>query len=73
MGEGVEGLAVGDNVVVEPLMVCGQCPPCRANQYNLCAGGRRAAGVPATGRTSQGGRDPRQSGGTGPHRSADHG
>lgn len=36
VGEGVEGLAVGDNVVVEPLMVCGQCPPCNANRYNLC-------------------------------------
>lgn len=36
LGEGVEGLAVGDRVAVEPLMVCGQCPPCLDNRYNTC-------------------------------------
>lgn len=36
VGEGVEGLAVGDAVVVEPLMVCGECGPCREGRYNLC-------------------------------------
>ncbi|GAA1422618.1 2,3-butanediol dehydrogenase [Agrococcus citreus] len=36
VGEGVEGLAVGDSVVVEPLMVDGTCPACKAGAYNLC-------------------------------------
>ncbi len=36
VGEGVEGIAVGDSVVVEPLMVDGTCPACRAGKYNLC-------------------------------------
>jgi (R,R)-butanediol dehydrogenase/meso-butanediol dehydrogenase/diacetyl reductase len=36
IGEGVDGLAVGDSVVVEPLMVDGTCPACRADKYNLC-------------------------------------
>jgi (R,R)-butanediol dehydrogenase/meso-butanediol dehydrogenase/diacetyl reductase len=33
---GVEGVAVGDRVVVEPLMVDGTCPACQAGKYNLC-------------------------------------
>lgn len=37
VGDGVEGLAVGDSVVVEPLMVDGDCPACLAGNYNLCA------------------------------------
>lgn len=36
LGEGVEDLAVGDAVVVEPFMVCGECPPCRDGLYNAC-------------------------------------
>lgn len=36
VGEGVGGLAVGDSVVVEPLMVDGTCPACKAGKYNLC-------------------------------------
>ncbi len=36
VGEGVEGLEVGDSVVVEPLMVDGTCPACKAGKYNLC-------------------------------------
>ena len=36
LGEGVEGLKVGDSVVVEPLMVDGTCPACKAGKYNLC-------------------------------------
>ena len=36
IGEGVQGLAVGDSVVVEPLMVDGTCPACKAGKYNLC-------------------------------------
>ncbi|OJX70132.1 MAG: 2,3-butanediol dehydrogenase [Micrococcales bacterium 73-13] len=37
VGEGVEGIAVGDRVAVEPFMVCGDCPACRSGRYNLCA------------------------------------
>lgn len=36
VGEGVAGLAVGDGVVIEPYLVCGECPPCRDGRYNLC-------------------------------------
>ncbi len=36
IGEGVHGLAIGDSVVVEPLMVDGTCPACLADKYNLC-------------------------------------
>ncbi|GAA2842678.1 (R,R)-butanediol dehydrogenase/meso-butanediol dehydrogenase/diacetyl reductase [Leucobacter komagatae] len=36
VGEGVTGIAVGDHVAVEPLMVCGVCHACKANKYNLC-------------------------------------
>lgn len=35
-GEGVDGFAEGDRVAIEPLMVCGQCWPCRDGDYNLC-------------------------------------
>lgn len=36
IGQGVEGLEVGESVVVEPLMVDGTCPACKAGKYNLC-------------------------------------
>lgn len=36
LGEGVEGLAVGDNVVVEPYFVDGTCDMCQAGSYHLC-------------------------------------
>jgi (R,R)-butanediol dehydrogenase/meso-butanediol dehydrogenase/diacetyl reductase len=36
VGDGVEGLKVGDNVVVEPYFVCNECPPCKAGNYHLC-------------------------------------
>ncbi|TGD10363.1 2,3-butanediol dehydrogenase [Brevibacterium sp. S111] len=36
IGDGVEGLEIGDSVVVEPLMVDGTCPACRRGAYNLC-------------------------------------
>jgi len=36
VGEGVEGLAVGDNVVVEPYFVDGTCDMCQAGSYHLC-------------------------------------
>jgi (R,R)-butanediol dehydrogenase/meso-butanediol dehydrogenase/diacetyl reductase len=36
LGEGVEGLQVGDHVAVEPLVVDGTCTACKAGKYNLC-------------------------------------
>ncbi|MDQ0117876.1 (R,R)-butanediol dehydrogenase/meso-butanediol dehydrogenase/diacetyl reductase [Pseudarthrobacter defluvii] len=36
VGEGVEGLEVGDNVVVEPYFVDGTCDMCLAGSYHLC-------------------------------------
>ncbi|GAT85503.1 2,3-butanediol dehydrogenase [Paenarthrobacter nicotinovorans] len=36
VGEGVQALSVGDNVVVEPYFVCDECPPCKAGNYHLC-------------------------------------
>ena len=36
LGEGVTDLHVGENVVVEPYVVCGSCAPCTAGNYNLC-------------------------------------
>lgn len=36
LGEGVTGLAVGDPVVVEPMLVDGTCPACRRGTYNAC-------------------------------------
>ena len=36
VGEGVEGVAVGDRVVVRPLDHCGQCPACQAGHTHIC-------------------------------------
>ena len=36
LGEGVEGLKVGQRVVVEPLLTCGKCLNCRLGHYNRC-------------------------------------
>lgn len=36
LGEGVGDLRVGENVVVEPYFVCGECAPCKEGRYNLC-------------------------------------
>jgi (R,R)-butanediol dehydrogenase/meso-butanediol dehydrogenase/diacetyl reductase len=36
LGEGVEDLAIGDLVAVEPLETCGACLPCTSGQYNHC-------------------------------------
>lgn len=35
-GAEVHDLAVGDRVVVDPALTCGQCSPCRAGRANLC-------------------------------------
>jgi (R,R)-butanediol dehydrogenase/meso-butanediol dehydrogenase/diacetyl reductase len=36
LGEGVEGFAPGDRVVVRPLDHCGTCPACRAGHSHIC-------------------------------------
>ncbi|MFT8356967.1 2,3-butanediol dehydrogenase [Bifidobacterium aquikefiri] len=36
VGSGVDDLAVGDLVAVEPLIACGRCANCRAGNYNFC-------------------------------------
>ncbi len=33
---GADALAVGDRVVVEPLLNCGECAPCLRGDYNVC-------------------------------------
>jgi 2-desacetyl-2-hydroxyethyl bacteriochlorophyllide A dehydrogenase len=35
-GSGVSGLAVGDPVVVRPLVPCGECPACKAGHSHIC-------------------------------------
>ena len=36
IGEGVEGFAVGDQVVVRPHSPCGECAPCKKGYINIC-------------------------------------
>ena len=36
VGEGVEGVAVGDHVVMSFIPSCGKCPSCQAGLRNLC-------------------------------------
>jgi len=36
VGEGVEGIAVGDRAAVWPVYYCGECPACRKGMYNVC-------------------------------------
>ena len=37
VGAGVDDVAVGDRVVVEPYIVCGRCDACSQGRYNVCA------------------------------------
>lgn len=36
LGEGVDGLKVGDRVAVWPIYYCGECPACKRGAYNVC-------------------------------------
>lgn len=36
LGPHADGWAVGDRVVVDPLISCGECDPCRTGHPNLC-------------------------------------
>lgn len=37
LGRDVTGVAVGDRVVVDPVVSCGHCYPCRIGRSNVCA------------------------------------
>jgi len=37
IGEGVRGVSIGDRVVVDPVISCGHCYPCRVGRPNVCA------------------------------------
>lgn len=37
IGEGVDGLSVGDKVVIEPIESCGHCYACRTGRGNVCS------------------------------------
>jgi S-(hydroxymethyl)glutathione dehydrogenase/alcohol dehydrogenase len=45
VGEGVDGLAVGDRVLVCWLPACGACPACKRGQSHLCLAGFLNAGT----------------------------
>ncbi len=36
VGEGADGVAVGDRVCVDPVVSCGHCYPCRVGRPNVC-------------------------------------
>lgn len=36
IGKNVSRIKVGDKVVVQPQVVCGECYPCRTGDYNIC-------------------------------------
>jgi L-iditol 2-dehydrogenase len=36
VGSNAGEFAAGDRVIVEPNLVCGQCPQCRSGRYNIC-------------------------------------
>jgi L-gulonate 5-dehydrogenase len=37
LGRGVSHLAIGDHVVADPVISCGECHPCRIGRSNVCA------------------------------------
>ncbi|KEF20414.1 molecular chaperone GroES [Streptomyces rimosus] len=46
VGEGVQGLAAGDRVLMCWLPACGTCPSCKRGQTRLCLAGFMNAGTP---------------------------
>jgi len=36
IGEGVDNVSIGDNVVIRPLDWCGECPTCKAGHTHIC-------------------------------------
>jgi len=53
VGPGVEPELVGQRVAIEPAMVCGRCPMCRAGRYNLCLHGTCLGSPPTHGTLRQ--------------------
>jgi len=53
VGAGVEPELVGQRVAIEPAMVCGRCPMCRAGRYNLCLHGTCLGSPPTHGTLRQ--------------------
>ena len=49
LGAGVEDLAPGDRVAMEPGVPCRRCPVCKSGRYNLCADVRFMATPPIDG------------------------
>jgi L-gulonate 5-dehydrogenase len=37
IGPGTTGFATGERVVIDPVIPCGKCHPCRAGRHNVCA------------------------------------
>ncbi|TPL85040.1 Zn-dependent oxidoreductase [Mesorhizobium sp. B2-3-12] len=37
LGDGVSSCAIGDHVVIDPVVSCGHCYPCRIGRSNVCA------------------------------------
>lgn len=52
LGEGVEGLTVGQRVTIEPQVFCGKCYPCTHGKYNLCES-LKVMGFQTTGTASE--------------------
>ena len=52
LGEGVEGLRVGDKVTIEPQVCCGACYFCTHGKYNLCES-LKVMGFQSTGMASE--------------------
>src|ERR1017187_1000539 len=36
VGPGVAGVGLGMKATARPQLVCGECPPCRRGEYNVC-------------------------------------
>lgn len=49
LGEGADGLQVGDRVALEPGYSCGKCEFCKTGRYNLCPDVRFFAAPPVSG------------------------
>ncbi|QTP58365.1 zinc-binding alcohol dehydrogenase family protein [Billgrantia antri] len=37
LGEGAEGIEIGDRVCIDPVISCGKCYPCRIGRPNVCS------------------------------------
>jgi L-iditol 2-dehydrogenase len=53
IGEGVEGLLIGDKVVVETVVGCGECDACRKGEENRCRRKYKAIGYQFNGGFAQ--------------------